>query len=652
MKILSPGNIKILSAAGAFTVLILIYFHHFQIGFQIDDDFFIKDNTAIRSLKNIPAIFTDHHTESTLPKFQDQYRPLFILSLAIDYFIANGISPVIIHLHTFFGFVVLLIMCFLFNKKIFSHLLPEPFFPALLATCCFAFHPLTADVVNYMTARSNIFGALYGMLFMVTWLYGSFFRKYHLYLIPLIIGCLYKITIVMFVPMLWLYIIYFEQDTGFNSEIFKGLKSTYKSMLPALLTAFIMFVFVVINSVPTPECMQALSSTHISVRSMVLTEPHVVLRYFLLFVMPENLNPYGGQAFITSAYNYHFLSGLAFVIISMFIIYLLSLKKSTRAISYGLAWFFIFLLPTSSFIPFESNYVEYYMFATIIGLSLSLTSFITLIGEHLKKESGYVKPVILIASLFFLSTLAYGAYGRVKIWGNNKLMLLDVLQKDPTNGYSLLNLGVSYMEEGKMDSARECFHRAEVYRPGYDLIYLNLGILSNTTKDSAAADTNFRKAVSLKGYYHAQACYYYASFLHAHHSDKQAMDLLSATLQEAPAYKEASDMLKEITANFLIKADTAKNITVGNNGYTEQDYLNFSLSYFKAGDYINCILVCKKIIALDSNSAVAYNNMCAAYNALHQWDDAIKAGTKALQLKPDFDLARNNVNYAISQKKK
>ncbi len=251
MTFFSSNRIKLLSVLGALAVLIFIYFHHFHNGFQNDDPYFIGDNTAIRSLKNIPAIFTDSHTQSSLTKFQDQYRPMFILSLALDYYIGNGISPVVMHIHTFIGFLILILLSFLLSLKVFKHLSPAPFYPALLATCIFAYHPVAADVVNYLTARSNIFGTLYGMLFMVTWLYIPFFKKYHLYLIPLVIGCLFKVTTVVFVPLLWLYIIFFEYDAGFTKGFFTAIKSTFKVMLPALITTVVIYAFIIFESIPS-----------------------------------------------------------------------------------------------------------------------------------------------------------------------------------------------------------------------------------------------------------------------------------------------------------------------------------------------------------------------------------------------------------------
>ena len=47
----------------------------------------------------------------------------------------------------------------------------------------------------------------------------------------------------------------------------------------------------------------------------------------------------------------------------------------------------------------------------------------------------------------------------------------------------------------------------------------------------------------------------------------------------------------------------------------------------------------------------AYNNIAADYEDLHQWDLAIEAAKQALKLRPDFQLAKNNLAWAESQKK-
>jgi len=42
--------------------------------------------------------------------------------------------------------------------------------------------------------------------------------------------------------------------------------------------------------------------------------------------------------------------------------------------------------------------------------------------------------------------------------------------------------------------------------------------------------------------------------------------------------------------------------------------------------------------------------MCAAYTAEGRWDEAVAACDRALELKPDFELARNNRAWATRSK--
>lgn len=59
-----------------------------------------------------------------------------------------------------------------------------------------------------------------------------------------------------------------------------------------------------------------------------------------------------------------------------------------------------------------------------------------------------------------------------------------------------------------------------------------------------------------------------------------------------------------------------------------------------------CVAACEKAIALDPASAVAYNNMCSAYNEMEQWEKAASACTKALEIDPKLERAQNNLNWS------
>ncbi len=44
-------------------------------------------------------------------------------------------------------------------------------------------------------------------------------------------------------------------------------------------------------------------------------------------------------------------------------------------------------------------------------------------------------------------------------------------------------------------------------------------------------------------------------------------------------------------------------------------------------------------------------NIAAAENAMSHWADGIQAAEQAIRLKPDFQLAKNNLSWAQSQLK-
>jgi tetratricopeptide (TPR) repeat protein len=80
--------------------------------------------------------------------------------------------------------------------------------------------------------------------------------------------------------------------------------------------------------------------------------------------------------------------------------------------------------------------------------------------------------------------------------------------------------------------------------------------------------------------------------------------------------------------------------------------LTLSLQQYQAGRFEDCISSAKRALEDKPDYAEAYNNIAAAYNSMSRWDEGIQAATQAIRLKPDFQLAKNNLGWAISQKQK
>ena len=86
-----------------------------------------------------------------------------------------------------------------------------------------------------------------------------------------------------------------------------------------------------------------------------------------------------------------------------------------------------------------------------------------------------------------------------------------------------------------------------------------------------------------------------------------------------------------------------------NNKLSEKEYLALSYNYFKAKMYNRSIDISKEILVLNPNNQDAYNNICSSFNILGEWEKAIEACNKAIEISPDFQLAKNNLNLAKSK---
>lgn len=83
---------------------------------------------------------------------------------------------------------------------------------------------------------------------------------------------------------------------------------------------------------------------------------------------------------------------------------------------------------------------------------------------------------------------------------------------------------------------------------------------------------------------------------------------------------------------------------------TADQWLNLSRALYQDGKYLESIGAAQTALNLKPDFALAHNNIGAAYAALHLWDPAIQADREAVRLEPGMRLARDNLNWALTQK--
>lgn len=82
---------------------------------------------------------------------------------------------------------------------------------------------------------------------------------------------------------------------------------------------------------------------------------------------------------------------------------------------------------------------------------------------------------------------------------------------------------------------------------------------------------------------------------------------------------------------------------------TSADYIAEGLNYLHIGNYEEAIKAWQRALAIDPNSALAANNIGAAYMSKGQPEEALTWFQKALAIDPSLQIARNNVAWASSE---
>jgi tetratricopeptide (TPR) repeat protein len=82
-----------------------------------------------------------------------------------------------------------------------------------------------------------------------------------------------------------------------------------------------------------------------------------------------------------------------------------------------------------------------------------------------------------------------------------------------------------------------------------------------------------------------------------------------------------------------------------------ESYVSLGLAYYAVDSTYAAIHAWEKALSYNSKSALAYNDIAAAYGALNKFDEEIAACNKALAIDTGYTLAKNNLAWALSQKK-
>ena len=456
----------------------------------------------------------------------------------------------------------------------------------------------------------------------------------------MVIGIWTKQTAVMFVPILFVYIILFEEKIQIN-DLKNWFIKIFKVMAIPTILGGGLFLFNQLYLTPSSTV-----STNFQVTKFeyISTQFYVMVHYLGNFILPTSLSADPDLEIIKPFYDKRILLGVLVALIMLVIAFKTSRNKKTLPIAFGILWFFIASLPTS-LVPLFQIANDHRMFFPFIGIFIAIGWAVFLYVNSATRKG--IKYGSLALVLVLTLSYSFGTYQRNKVWKDAETLWKDVTVKSPNNGRGLMNYGLSQMTLGNYIIAEKYFLDAQKIEPNYYSLEINLGVLYGALKNNQKAEAHFLKAISLNSSAPSPE-YYYARYLNENGQGKSAIKYLHEALQKSSSHIPSQMLLNTISVKEPSLETQIENLNIKiKSEKTNPDlYIELSEKLYLNSQYEKAIDVCIQLLKFAPNNKLAYNNMCASYNQLKEWDLAKTACQNALTIDPNFQIAKNNLNWA------
>ena len=529
-----------IACVAALLVTLATHANHFHNDVHFDDSHTVQNNGFIRSLRNIPRFFISPATFSSLPSNQS-YRPVVTTTLAVDYRLGRGLNPLAFHVTSFSLFLVQCVLLLALYRRLMDHARPDADnrWLALLAAAWYALHPANAETVNCIIARSEILSTLGVVLALLLFAGGGIARRYYLYLIPAALAVLSKEPGAMAPPVLFIYVAFFERERSMRELLApRELIAAFRATWPSFVVCF--------GFVGTG---MRLATTYTpggtSRGQYLLTQPLVIVHYMLSLFLPVHLSADTYWPLVVDPLDGGVLIGGAWITVALAIAWVTSRRRETRPIAFGLLWFFVTLLPTSSLVPLSEPMNDHRMYLPFVGLVLAV---VWTAGLALREASARTRMVAAGAAVAVIAAMAYGTRQRNIVWRTEESLWHDATIKSPDNGRGLMNYGVIQMEKGNYPLADQYFARALLLTPHYSYLHVNLGVLKAALGQPAEAERHFREAQHDDP--NNPVCYtHFARFLKGLGRTEEARLFAARAVDLSPADADATRLLNDLAVS-------------------------------------------------------------------------------------------------------
>ncbi|MGD0885104.1 MAG: tetratricopeptide repeat protein [Thermodesulfovibrionales bacterium] len=392
-------------------------------------------------------------------------------------------------------------------------------------------------------------------------------------------------------------------------------------------------------------------------RARMLVAAKALVTYLGKIAVPVGLSAYypypkGREVTLVSP---QYLFAVIFVV-GLTAILLVAAKKQRVWLSVW-GYYVVTLVPVIGVIQVGSQAMaDRYMYLPSLGPFLLIgliAAWVWARADSLKQWRPMVKGLIAAIAISLVISLSFVTLKQIAVWRDALTLSTDMVRKAPDAALPRNNLGITYLNQNRLDLAVNEFITALKLAPDLAEAHNNLGAAYVKQNRLDLAENEFITALKLEPD-DAKAHYNLGNVYRDQNRPDLAVNEFITALKLEPDLVEAHNNLgivylnqnrPDLAENEFIAALTLKpdNAEAHNNlgyAYRNQNHLDLAVNEFIAA------------LTLKPDYAEAHNNLGIAYADQNRLDLAENEFIVALKLKPDYANARGNLAICYERMKK
>jgi tetratricopeptide (TPR) repeat protein len=505
-------------AAAAFTLFSNTYRHEYH----LDDGHLLLENTAVRSLKNIPSYFHDPSTLTALRANID-YRPVLQVTYALNYALSGY--------HTWSWHLVQTLLHALCAAVLYAFCLrlmlqsgyaqTAARWTAFFAAVIFTVHPAASGVVNYLSARSSLLTAAFLLpslfLYMQPYDHPRYVKPRYGSAILFCLALFTKVEAVGALPVFFLYdMLQTARRRMADSRSGGPLKDAIQTMVPSTLVRFwphllVAAVYFLIRlKVMAGYDTGARHGAEVTPLVYFFTQTTAWWHYVRIWFAPVNLIADNmTYPVFRSLFNPQVLlaaGGWLLVAAAVRMAYarhphLLFLTISALCL----------IAPTSSFAPLAEMVNEHRPYLPVAILSCAWLIPLLPAAFRLAEKSRISAAMAVSAGTLLIVSLSYLTWQRNLVFRSARSYYEDILKKSPS-ARAYANYGLTFLQEARFSEALANYEQALRLAPNWHIVHINLGLIYTALGNDSLAQFCYDRAVATD-HYSATAKIYRGEYL-------------------------------------------------------------------------------------------------------------------------------------------